>query len=207
MPDSVDMAVTLAVADPAKFTSEMKRHTRNIPGDHLCLQCPVSRFFRCGNQTEEQCTAYTTLLRTGGDVDADLSDTGRASCIWNCRQGRPCDDAACGIACDETSCLQVSAIPGFPLRDRPGECGNACTQPFAVDPAHLRPVVLPKRFNGEIQVLALCTSSLSAPGSYCVCFLRAGRSGPRNPDSRLSTSSALMGASPHRSSSHETTPP
>jgi transposase len=36
---------------------------------------------------------------------------------------------------------------------------------------------------------------------------REFRSGPRNPDSRLSTSSALMGASPHRSSSHETTPP
>ena len=114
MPDSVDMAVTLAVADPAKFTSEMKRHTRNIPGDHLCLQCPVSRFFRCGNQTEEQCTAYTTLLRTGGDVDADLSDPSRPSGVGNCAKRGPAQYLAVQTLGDQSAKGKMPLVPAFP---------------------------------------------------------------------------------------------
>ncbi len=59
------------------------------------------------------------------------------------------------IARDETSCLQMAAIPVFPLWRTGGECGKACTQPLGVNPPHIWPVDFLHRFNCEPQGLAL----------------------------------------------------
>lgn len=85
MPDTVQVAVALAVTHLAKSAREMQRRTCSIPGHHLRLQGPIAFAFGLGDQTYEQGVAETMPLCTRSNVDADLSDAGRASCIWNRR--------------------------------------------------------------------------------------------------------------------------
>ncbi len=151
MPDAADVAVTLAVTHLAKSASQMQRRTRGIRGHHLRLHGPIAFAFGRGDQTCEQRAAQAMPLGTRGDVDADLSDAGRASSIWNRRQCRPSGDAPFAIARDEPSCLQVAAIPAFPLRRTGGECCKARTQPLGVNPPHFRPVAFLHRLNSEFQ--------------------------------------------------------
>ena len=85
MPDTVQVPVTLAVTHLAKSAGEMQRRTCGIRGHHLRLQCPIAFAFGLGDQTREQCAAQAMPLCTRSNVDADLSDAGRASGIWNRR--------------------------------------------------------------------------------------------------------------------------
>ncbi len=85
MPDTVQVAVTLAVTHLAKSAGQMQRHTCGIRGHHLRLQGPITFAFGLGDQAREQCAAQALPLCVRRNVDADLSDTGCASRIWNRR--------------------------------------------------------------------------------------------------------------------------
>ncbi len=63
----------------------MQRSTRGIRGNDLRLQGPIAFLFGLEDQTCEQCAAQAMALCTRSNVDADLSDAGRASRIWNRR--------------------------------------------------------------------------------------------------------------------------
>jgi hypothetical protein len=79
------VAVTLAVTHLAKSAGQMQCRTGGIRGYHLRLQGPIALAFGLGDQTREQCAAQALPLCTRRNVDADLSDAGRASGIWNRR--------------------------------------------------------------------------------------------------------------------------
>lgn len=155
VPDTVQMAVTFAVTHLAKSARQMQRRTRGIRCHHLCLQRPIAFAFGRGNQSGEQCAPHAVPLCARRNVDADLSDAGGTSCIGNWRECRPSGHAPFAIARDETSYLQVGAVPVVPLRRTGCEGCNAGTQSFGVNALNFRPVASLHRLDREFQGGAL----------------------------------------------------
>lgn len=94
MPYSVQVAVSFTIAHVAKSASNVERRTRGIVSHHLRLQSPIAFALGIGDQASDQRAAQALPSSAGGNIDADLSDAGRASRIRNRCERCPSDDTS-----------------------------------------------------------------------------------------------------------------
>ena len=81
MPDAVEMTEALADSDFTNAKLQMERAACRICSHDLGLQGPVFFVFDGGDQLFEERTAEARPLRCFIEIDADLSDADRPSCI------------------------------------------------------------------------------------------------------------------------------
>ncbi len=122
-----------------------------VPGEYMRLQGPVSFLLRNGVKAAEQCRADSSALCLRADVDADLSDTGGASIVWNRGQRGPAQNTAVRFTSNGAADDQVPVVPHLPDRRCDHESREAGHQPLAVDCPDLDPIPALHLIDNEVQ--------------------------------------------------------
>lgn len=149
MPHAVQVAVAFAHADIAETGFAVHGEAWGIFSHHLCLQGPVARSFRYGNQPLQQGRADPVSMGGGSDIDADLSDSGGASGIRHGGECRPASDRFIFRSGDQSSSIEMTFVPGFPSGRVRHECGKPGRETFGIQRANLFPILAAHVFNGR----------------------------------------------------------
>ena len=147
------MPVPFPHAYLAEAAFAVQRPAGEVFRHHLRLQGPESIGFRFGDEPFQQGCSDPLSLRVGTDIDADLSDTGGASCIGDRSQCGPAGQGACIGTGDEAAQGQVPRIPRIPAGRGCREGGETGGEPFRIYGADLCPVTSLHPVDGEAQTV------------------------------------------------------
>ncbi|MFT5174839.1 MAG: hypothetical protein ACI8W7_003028 [Gammaproteobacteria bacterium] len=140
VPDTIDMAIALPIADFAKATFSMQCAARVIVGNDLRLQRPVAIRLGSANQRAQQGAANPLAMCDRVDIDADLSDSSRASRVRHGCERRPTEEPLFLLASNKPSNAQMRRIPTLPRRRGRHERRQSCGETLRIDRPNLSPV-------------------------------------------------------------------